>query len=223
MDLILLAMTHPAAVGAAFHSIDEGGQSWHDYFVALCLALDLRMPRWSVPRPVAYPAAALVEMYGKARGYASRPLVTRTAVEIIGTRQGFSTARARQRLGFSPTIGFEEGRRQNGRLVARTTSRRRNSSGPLVRSTNQRHGWNTSFKAKTNAQGASTKSSDHLLWSKGSGQERASKEQAFMYKVPRHDGKGELFLVLTHRSGAEITRAPAGTSRSVNRPGVQQA
>ena len=109
VDLILLAMTHPAAVGAAFHSIDEGAQSWHDYFVALCRALDLRMPRWSVPRPVAYPAAALLEMYGRARGYASRPLVTRTAVEIIGTRQGFSTARARQRLGFSPTIGFEEG------------------------------------------------------------------------------------------------------------------
>jgi nucleoside-diphosphate-sugar epimerase len=108
-DLILLAMTHPAAVGAAFHSIDDGDQSWHDYFDALCRALDLRMPRWSVPRPVAYCAAWMMEIYGRMTGRTSRPLATRTAVEIVGTRQGFSAARARQRLGFSPTIGFEEG------------------------------------------------------------------------------------------------------------------
>jgi len=109
VDLILLAMTHPAAVGAAFHSIDEGGQTWHDYFLALCRALDLRMPRWSVPRAAAYSVSWLMEIYGWAAGRTSRPLATRTAVEIVGTRQGFSTARARQRLGFSPTIGFEEG------------------------------------------------------------------------------------------------------------------
>ena len=54
VDLILLAMIHPAAVGFAFHSIDEGGQTWHDYFVAICRALNLRMPRWSVPRTAAY-------------------------------------------------------------------------------------------------------------------------------------------------------------------------
>ncbi|HUY18367.1 MAG TPA: NAD-dependent epimerase/dehydratase family protein [Candidatus Binataceae bacterium] len=109
VDLILLAMTHPAAVGAAFNSIDEGDQSWHDYFEAICRALDLRMPRWSVPRAAAYSVGWLMELYGRTTGRTLRPLVTRTAVEIVGTRQGFSAARARQRLGFSPTIGFEEG------------------------------------------------------------------------------------------------------------------
>jgi nucleoside-diphosphate-sugar epimerase len=109
VDLILAAMTHPAAVGTAFHSVDEGGQTWRDYFAALCNALNLRMPRWSVPRAVAYGLGALSEEYGRRMGYTSRPLITRTAVEIIGTRQGFSMGRARELLGFSPVIGFEEG------------------------------------------------------------------------------------------------------------------
>jgi len=109
VELILLAMIHPAAAGFAFHSIDEGGQTWHDYFVALCRALNLHMPRWSVPRAVAYSVGALSELYGRAMGYTSRPLVTRTAVEILGTRQGFTMGRARERLDFSPVIGFEEG------------------------------------------------------------------------------------------------------------------
>jgi len=109
VDLILLAMTHTAAVGAAFNSIDDGGQAWHDYFAALCRALDLKMPRWSIPRAVAYSLGWLMETCGRAAGRTSRPLATRTAVEIVSTRQGFSNARARERLGFSPTIGFEEG------------------------------------------------------------------------------------------------------------------
>jgi nucleoside-diphosphate-sugar epimerase len=108
-DLILLAMTHPAAVGAAFHSVDEDGRTWRDYFVALCRGLNLRMPRWSLPRAAAYSIGALSEIYGQARGYTSRPLVTRTAVEILGTRQGFSMTRAHKQLGFSPRIRFDEG------------------------------------------------------------------------------------------------------------------
>jgi nucleoside-diphosphate-sugar epimerase len=109
VDLILLAMIHPAATGAAFHSLDEDGQTWRDYFVALCRALSLRMPRWSLPHAVAYSIGVVSEMGARSRGYSSRPLVTRTAVEILGTRQGFSIERARKRLGFAPRIRFEEG------------------------------------------------------------------------------------------------------------------
>jgi nucleoside-diphosphate-sugar epimerase len=109
VDLILRAMTHTAAAGFAFHSVDGGGQTWRDYFAALCRALSLRMPQWSVPRRVAYSVGALSELYGRAMGYTSRPLVTRTAVEILGTRQGFTMDRARELLDFSPVVGFDEG------------------------------------------------------------------------------------------------------------------
>ena len=87
-------------MGAAFHSIDDGGQTWHDYFVALCRALDLKMPRWSIPRAVAYSAAWLMEIYGSVTRRSSRPQATRTAVEIVSTRQGFS------KVARSPTSGL---------------------------------------------------------------------------------------------------------------------
>ena len=109
VDLILLAMNHKDAVGTAFNSIDDGGQTWYDYFAVLCRKLNLKMPRWSIPRAVAYPAAWLMEIYSSVTRRASRPQATRTAVEIVSTRQGFSHVRAHERLGFSPSIGFEEG------------------------------------------------------------------------------------------------------------------
>ena len=121
-----------SAVGSAFHSIDDGNQTWRDYFVALCRALNLSMPRWSVPRAAAYSVATLMAIYGRAMHYSSRPLVTRTAVEILGTRQGFSMARARERLGFPPVVGFEEGVRSNGSVASRRTTRSGNRCDPLL-------------------------------------------------------------------------------------------
>jgi nucleoside-diphosphate-sugar epimerase len=121
--LILLTMEHPAAVGAAFHSVDEDGHSWRDYFAALCRALELRMPARSVPRGVAYALGALMEGIGHATRRQQRPLLTRTAVELLGTRQGFSGARARQRLGFAPRVAFDEGVAQTSAWLRTRISR----------------------------------------------------------------------------------------------------
>jgi nucleoside-diphosphate-sugar epimerase len=115
VTLILLALDHPAAVGTVFHSLDDDGHTWRDYFAALCRGLDLPMPKYSLPRRVAYAIGAAMEWLAHARRQSRRPLLTRTAVELLGTRQGFSMQRARDLLAFRPPVSFDDG---VGRTVA---------------------------------------------------------------------------------------------------------
>lgn len=103
------------ARGQRARLLDEDGHTWRDYFAALCRALDLPMPARSIPRSLAYGLGALMEWGGHAVRRHQRPLLTRMAVELLGTRQGFSGARARERLGFVPRVTFDDG-------VARTVA-----------------------------------------------------------------------------------------------------
>ena len=41
-----------------------------------------------------------------------RPLLTRMAVELFGTNQGFPINKAHQDLGYKPEVDFEEGMRR---------------------------------------------------------------------------------------------------------------
>ena len=107
--LTLLALEHPAAPGQVFHSLDDDGRTWRDYFAALCGGLDLAMPKRSLPHGVAYALGASMEWIARVRHQTRRPLLTRSAVEMLGTRQGFTMTRAREQLGFAPSVGFDEG------------------------------------------------------------------------------------------------------------------
>jgi nucleoside-diphosphate-sugar epimerase len=107
--LIVLALEHRAAPGQVFHSLDDDGHTWRDYITALCRGLNLSMPKWSLPHGLAYALGTGMEWIARARRQTQRPLLTRTAVELLGTRQGFTMTRARQQLGFAPTVGFAEG------------------------------------------------------------------------------------------------------------------
>lgn len=110
--LILRALDDPAAVGWAFHAMNGDGRTWRDYFAALCRELQLPLPSYSLPRRLAYALSVSMEWKARLMRQRHRPLLTRTAVELLGTRQGFSMARAREQLGFEPPIGFEEGVRK---------------------------------------------------------------------------------------------------------------
>jgi nucleoside-diphosphate-sugar epimerase len=108
VDLILLALDHPAALGTAFHSIDNGAHTWRDYFRALSDSLHISASRRSISRRAALIIATLLESYGRLRNQPTRPLLTKTVVELLTTRQGFSMERARERLAFVPKIDFTD-------------------------------------------------------------------------------------------------------------------
>ena len=57
----------------------------------------------------AYVIAMLMELFGHLFGKKTPPLVTRYSVWLIGRKCFFSPEKAREKLGWQPTVGYEEG------------------------------------------------------------------------------------------------------------------
>jgi len=108
-------LTHPDAPGRAFVITDAVRLTWDDYLrgVAMQLGLDLtyrRLPAW-----LAGTAAAAAEALWLPFGPHRRPPLTRYLVRLMTRDLHFSSARARDVLGYQPPVPYEEG-------LARTVS-----------------------------------------------------------------------------------------------------
>jgi nucleoside-diphosphate-sugar epimerase len=109
IDALIACGTHPQAVGEAFNITDGFSLPWRIYFGAYAKMLGVEnLP--SVPFPIAWLAAAGYEIMGSLRG--KRASVTRRAVASLRSSNSFSNLKARQVLGWQPTVGFEEGMRR---------------------------------------------------------------------------------------------------------------
>jgi len=109
VDLLLLAAERPAAVGQAFNASDGTEITWRDFTDRLATIAGTPTARWSLPHDVAYALGWALEHLWRWLRLSSRPLLTRQAVENIGTHQDFSIAKARRMLGYTPRVGFDEG------------------------------------------------------------------------------------------------------------------
>jgi nucleoside-diphosphate-sugar epimerase len=125
-DALLLAGEPERGLGRAYNLTDGLDVTWGQFINALAAALGKGPVRRSIPHTPAYAAAWLLESWacltcpgGQRQGSAApwarrrrqseRPLLTRMAVEFTGTDQSFPADRARQELGWSPRVGFDQG------------------------------------------------------------------------------------------------------------------
>lgn len=105
-DFMLLAACTPSAYGQAFNVHDGLAVSWRRYFQDLAGLMNAAAPR-SVPRGLAYLAAALSEPVFRRWFNRRRPPVTREALNLIAWDSRFPTDKARA-LGWSPRVSYEE-------------------------------------------------------------------------------------------------------------------
>lgn len=109
VDLMLAAADNDKSVGEAYNATDGSEVAWKQYVSDLAKILDVPPPRWRIPYRIAYATGWMME---KAHGLSrrnERPLLTRMAVELLGTDQGFSVAKAARDLGYQPKVRYEEG------------------------------------------------------------------------------------------------------------------
>lgn len=115
IDAAVLAQVHPAASGHAFNVSDGLEVTWKEFTGDLADGLGCAPPRWSLPYPVAVGVAFPLErgyrLLRSATGLRTRPLLSRQAVQVMGTNQDFSTQKARDLLGWEPRIDYEAGLR----------------------------------------------------------------------------------------------------------------
>ncbi len=106
---ILAALDCDEASGEAIILTDGDKVRWRDYSAALYKAAGSRGRPLSMPRPLAYAAAAVLTSVARAARSERRPSLTMYVVEQGSRNFHFSNEKARALLGFEPRIFFEEG------------------------------------------------------------------------------------------------------------------
>ena len=109
VDVILLAADNDISIGQAYHASDGSDVTWPQYVNHLADIIGAPHPRISIPYRPAYFIGWLMEKIYGALAIRSRPLLTRMAVELVGTDQGFLIEKAQKDLNFRPQVDFEEG------------------------------------------------------------------------------------------------------------------
>jgi nucleoside-diphosphate-sugar epimerase len=115
IDVALLALSHQNAVGEAFNVSDGVGVTWKQFTQDIAKGLRCAPPRFSLPYGVANGIGFSLEhsyrLLRTATGLTTPPLLSRQAVQIMGSDQDFSTRKAREVLGWEPRVDYETGLR----------------------------------------------------------------------------------------------------------------
>jgi len=112
VDVLLRAADSENSVGQAYNASDGSDITWRQYVDRLAEIVGVSSPRVVIPYRLAYLTGwAMEKIYGALR-IEARPLLTRMAVELFGTNQGFSINKARRELGYEPEVDFDEGMRR---------------------------------------------------------------------------------------------------------------
>jgi nucleoside-diphosphate-sugar epimerase len=109
---VLAALDRPEAAGQAILLTDGQKVSWKDYSRAMFEALGSKKKPTRAPKAAAFAAAALMSFAARLLRSGKRPLLSLYPVEQGSSNYHFSNAKARELLGFEPTVFYEEGLRR---------------------------------------------------------------------------------------------------------------
>jgi ornithine--oxo-acid transaminase len=113
VDAAVLALRHDAAPGQTFNISDGLEVTWRELTDGLAEGLGVPRVRWSVPYWMANAVGLSLEqgyrVLRRATGLTTSPLLSRQAVQVLGTNQGFSNQRVRDLLGWAPRVDYDAG------------------------------------------------------------------------------------------------------------------
>ena len=111
VDVFVRAAQTQAAVGRTYNASDDNGITWLRYFTELAEMVGAPPPK-SIPRPIAHAAATALDAGWKLLRRKDRPLITREALNLVGSHFRVPIGRARRELGYEPPVSYHEGMRQ---------------------------------------------------------------------------------------------------------------
>ncbi len=107
VDLLLAAAVSPQAVGETYNACDGDGVTWRRYCDRLAEVVGAPPCRTFVSFRLARAVASIMERTSLLLGRRRRPLLTRTAVHILGVPQRHQNDKARRDLGWQPRVTFD--------------------------------------------------------------------------------------------------------------------
>lgn len=107
-DMLILAATSEKAIGKAYNASDGTDVTWKQYFTDIARLIGVQNPK-SIPRPLALFGAYLFEAVWKFFNIQKRPLITREALNLIGSDNRIPNDKIKNELGYSPQVSYIEG------------------------------------------------------------------------------------------------------------------
>ena len=108
-EAAILAAQSDRAVGQVYNCSHDGVLTQRQYFNVVAKAIGEPQVTKSVPYRVAYTAGFVLECFGHQFRRKDAPLVTRHSVWLMGRRCFFECNKIKDHLGWSSSIGYEEG------------------------------------------------------------------------------------------------------------------
>jgi nucleoside-diphosphate-sugar epimerase len=108
VEVMVRAAGAAAGPGDVFNACDELPVTWCRYLGDLARLAGAPPPR-SVPGWLAWPLAMAMEQGGRILGLKSRPPLTREAVHLVSSDHDLPMDRAREQLGYSKLVNYEQG------------------------------------------------------------------------------------------------------------------
>ncbi|HEX7598885.1 MAG TPA: NAD-dependent epimerase/dehydratase family protein [Polyangia bacterium] len=124
---LLLAAVLPAAAGQIYHLTDGEAVTARMLIDALAATLGTKTPRFSVPFPAMYLAAALLEGMARLARRRTPPPFTRYGVRLVSSDCLYNNDKAERELGYRASVSLREGlaaltQELNGKVVSRATN-----------------------------------------------------------------------------------------------------
>ncbi len=117
-DILILAATEDIAIGRVYNASDGLDVTWKRYFSDIAAMIGVKSPK-SIPYPVAASGAVLLEWIWKFLGIQKRPLITREALNLIGSDNRIPNDRVRRELNYIPRISYAEGLQRTREYINR--------------------------------------------------------------------------------------------------------
>jgi nucleoside-diphosphate-sugar epimerase len=108
LDAMLLAAEHPKAAGRAFLVGDDEPIAFRDYFASIASLAGRPPATRSIPTTVARAVARGLEGAARVTRATTRPLLTRTAIDLVTTPSRTSMRKIREELGYVPRFSVRQ-------------------------------------------------------------------------------------------------------------------
>lgn len=108
-DACLLAAQKDVAIGQGYNISNDGEITQLEYLSRFAESFGAPRPKRHVPYQVAIQAGFLCEVIGRALRSKKPPMITRYSVWLLGRDVFFSTAKAREQLGWKSRVSYDEG------------------------------------------------------------------------------------------------------------------
>ena len=126
-DACILGATSDNALGRIYNVASDEKVTQRDLFSAISEAMEIPLPKRSVPVPALYAAAAAMETAAVLGGRKNRPQITRFGVLLLALNYREDTARIRSELGWTSPVTLQE-------AIRRTVEARRSKRAAAARS-----------------------------------------------------------------------------------------